>query len=135
MKTQLLRTSLVAVLAAAIGYGQSTPLRADIPFTFVAGGATLPAGAYTVDTGTSGMIILKSAEQKTGAVLYTIPVQSIDIQSASKLIFHRYGSTYLLSQVWTQGDYNGREANVASSERELAKRYKTPDKTVTVSAE
>jgi hypothetical protein len=81
------------------------------------------------------MIILKSAEQKTGAVLYTIPVQSIDIQSASKLIFHRYGSTYLLSQVWTQGDYNGREANVASSERELAKRYKTPDKTVTVSAE
>ena len=88
-----------------------------------------------MDTGTSGMIILKSAEQKAGAVVYTIPVQSIDTQSASNLIFHRYGNTYLLSQVWTQGDYNGRAANLARSERELAKQYKSPSKTVAVPAE
>jgi hypothetical protein len=135
MTTQLFRTSLVALLAALIGYGQSSPLRADIPFSFVAGGATLPAGAYTVDTSTGGIIVVKSVKQKASAVIFTMSVQSPDIQSASKLIFHRFGSTYLLSQVWAQGDYNGRGAMVANSERELAKRYKTPEKSVAVSAE
>jgi hypothetical protein len=135
MKTQLFRTSLIALLAAAIGYGQSPRMYVDIPFSFVAGGAALPAGAYTVDTSTSGVIVVKSAEQKAAAIISTIPVQSVGIQSASKLVFRRYGSTYLLSQIWTLGDYNGREASVGSSERELAKRYKTPAKAVAVSAE
>jgi hypothetical protein len=82
-----------------------------------------------------GIIVVKSVKQKASAVIFTMSVQSPDIQSASKLIFHRFGSTYLLSQVWAQGDYNGRGAMVANSERELAKRYKTPEKSVAVSAE
>jgi hypothetical protein len=136
MNTQFLRTSFVALLTAALGFGQqSIPIYADIPFSFVAGGTILPAGAYTVDTSERGIIVMKSVEQKASAVICTMPVQSFGIQSASKLIFHHFGNTYLLSQVWTQGDYNGREAMVASSERELAKRYKTPNKTVAVSAE
>jgi hypothetical protein len=136
MKTQLLRTSFAALLVAAVGFAQqSTPMRADIPFSFIAGGTTLPAGAYTVDTSTRGIIIVKSVEQKASTAIPTMPVQSLDIQAASKLMFHRYGNTYLLSQVWTQGDYNGREAMVASSERELARRYKAPNKTVAVPAE
>jgi hypothetical protein len=135
MRTQLLRTSLVALLAAVIGYGQTPALRVDIPFSFTAGGATLPAGEYTVDTSIRGIIIVKSVEQKASSITSTMPVQSLDIQSASKLVFHRFGNTYLLSQVWTQGDYNGREANVASTERKLAKQYKAPDKTVAVAAE
>jgi hypothetical protein len=135
MRKQLLRTSVVALLAAAIGYGQSPRMYVDIPFSFVAGGATLPAGAYTVATSTSGVIVVKSAEQKAGAIISTVPVQSVGIQPASKLIFRRYGSTYLLSQIWTLGDYNGRETPVKSSERELAKRYNSPAKTVAVSAE
>jgi hypothetical protein len=135
MKTQLLRTSLVALMAAVIGYGQSSQMRADIPFSFVAGGATLPAGEYTVDMSTRGIIVVKSVEQKASAVIFSMPVESLGVQSSSKLIFHRYGNTYLLSQVWTQGDFNGSEANVASAERKLAKQYKTPDKTVAVAAE
>jgi hypothetical protein len=135
MKTQLLRTSVFALLAAVIGYGQSPRMYVDIPFSFVAGGATLPAGAYTVDTSTSGVIIVRSTEQKASAIISTNPVQSVGIQSTSRLVFHRYGNTYLLSQVWTLGDYNGREAPVKSSERELAKRYNAPAKAVAVSAE
>jgi hypothetical protein len=103
MKTQLLRTSVVALLAAMIGYGQSPRMYVDIPFSFVAGGETLPAGPYTVDTSTPGVIVVKSAEQKASAMVSTIPVQSVDIQPASKLVFRRYGGTYLLSQVWTLG--------------------------------
>jgi len=35
MKTQVLRTSIMALLVAAAGYAQSsTPLRTDIPFSF-----------------------------------------------------------------------------------------------------
>jgi len=81
---------------------------------------------------TPGIIVVKSVEQKASAVIPTMPVESVDVQSASQLVFHRYGNTYLLSQVWSQGDFNGREANVASTERKLAKQYKAPDKTAAV---
>ena len=45
MKTQVLRTSIVALLVAVAGHAQSTlQLHANIPFSFVAGRATLNAG-------------------------------------------------------------------------------------------
>ncbi|HXR35825.1 MAG TPA: hypothetical protein VN754_07760 [Candidatus Binataceae bacterium] len=56
MKTQVLRTSILALLLAVAGHAQSSlPLHANIPFSFVAGSATLDAGPYTVDQGNAGL--------------------------------------------------------------------------------
>ena len=54
MKTNLLQTSLVAVLAAAAAFAQSpTRLHATIPFDFLVGDKVMPAGDYKVDRGPS----------------------------------------------------------------------------------
>ena len=49
MKTQLIQTAIAALTLAAAGYAQSAQdLKVTVPFGFVAGSRTLPAGQYTV---------------------------------------------------------------------------------------
>jgi len=118
MKTHVLRTSIVALLLAVAGQAQSSlPLRANIPFNFVAGGATLNAGRYTVDQGDAGLITVKAADGKATRHLFAATVHCAGKQTASRLVFHRYGDTYLLSQIWTEGNNCGRQVPVTVRER------------------
>jgi hypothetical protein len=129
----VLRTSILALLAAAAGYAQSsTPLRADIPFSFLAGGATLAAGQYTVHQGPSRLISLKSADGKATAIVAAGTVVCAGVQTASKLVFHRYGNIYVLSQVWNEGESCGRQGTASPAERKLVARWKAPHETVLV---
>jgi hypothetical protein len=115
---------------AAAGHAQSSQqLNADIPFNFVAGAATLPAGHYTVNQGSSGLITLNAQARKASAFL-TANSECAGNQSTSRLIFHRYGATYLLFQIWTTGTDCGRQVPVTSRERELAARHRPPDETI-----
>ena len=133
MKTQVLRTSIVALFAAVAGYAQSPlQLRANIPFDFVAGSRTLNAGEYIVDQTISGVISVKSDDGKTGAFVFAGTGRCAGKQTTSRLVFHRYGSTYLLSQVWTEGEKCGRDVPVTARERELAAKTRAPDGTVVV---
>src|SRR5579863_171459 len=131
MKTHVLRTSIMALLLAVAGHAQSSlPLRADIPFNFVAGSTTLNAGEYTVDQGNPGLINLKAADGKGGAFLLVVTGECAGNQTTSRLVFHRYGNTYLLSQIWTAGNTCNRQLPVTSRERELVAKNTTPDETI-----
>jgi hypothetical protein len=131
MKTHVLRTSILALLLAVAGHAQSSlPLHANIPFNFVAGSATLNAGEYTVDQGHAGLINLKAADGKASTFLFAVTGECAGTQTASRLVFHRYGNTYLLSQIWTAGNNCDRQVPVTSRERELVARNTTPDETI-----
>jgi len=135
MKTHVLRTSIVALLAAVAAHAQSSlPLRANIPFNFVAGNVTFNAGHYTVFQEKAGLIAVRSADRKANAYLLTGAVQSAGVQRASRMVFHRYGSTYILAEIWTSGDNRGRLAVVTRRERELAAKNKTPDDNIVIAA-
>src|SRR5579863_168 len=103
MNTQVLRTSIVSLLLAVAGHAQSPLhlLRADIPFEFQAGGATLNAGSYTVNQTIPGVVTVKSDAGKTSAFVIAPMGRCVATQTGSRLVFHRYGSTYLLSEIWT----------------------------------
>ena len=73
---------------------------------------------------------MKSDDGKAGAFLFAATTQSAGIQSGSRLVFHRYGTTYLLSQIWTEGNNLGRQVPVTSRERELEARQTVPDETI-----
>ena len=51
MKKLFTATSLLAALAAAPAFAQTTVVRANVPFEFHAGGAVLPAGEYEFTDG------------------------------------------------------------------------------------
>jgi hypothetical protein len=148
MRKQTLKavTMLISIIAlafatavAATAQSRSQKIRADIPFDFVVGDKTLAAGEYVVGSLTSttseGLAISSSdgnhrALRLTNAVISSAPKPSM-------LIFHRYGNTYFLAQVWTQGATEGRELVRSkaerSAERELASNARP--EVVTVSAD
>jgi len=112
------------------------PLLASIPFQFTAGRMTLPAGEYRVQKvrdGSSALLIRST--DGTGATMVITSAASVNAPPAkSKLIFHRYGNRYFLTQVWSAGSSQGRELPKSAKEKEqaLLARNEAPDQVTIV---
>lgn len=121
MKTRLLCTfgALLLAVVSLHAQGVSTVLTANVPFDFQAGSAALPAGVYSVDLRTAGMVRLISADRKSAAIIPTMGKETLKYNETSKLIFNRYGESYFLSQVWGPG-LSGREIAKSRREKEAA---------------
>ena len=131
MKTNLLRTSIAAVLAAAAAFAQiSTPVQANVPFDFIVAGQTMHAGPYTVKQATPAVLIVKAADGKANAAVMGVGMHSLFSQEGCRLVFHRYGNTYFLSEIWSSGS-DGQKLPETRREREMAARV-TPPNTVIV---
>lgn len=111
-----LSTALAVVAANA-----QDKVAARIPFTFRAGKSVLPAGEYTFSTiGPAGTVLVRSIEQKANAMLIANAVQASQRPAGGKLVFHRYGDTYFLSQVWKPGSERGHQFIPTRAEQEMA---------------
>ena len=97
------------------------PLRATIPFDFNLRGKTLPAGKYEIrriaDSPESLMIY--NSENHQTVVFETDAVQSRQIAHKGEILFHRYGDSYFLYEIWTPGLDMGRELPPSRAERRL----------------
>jgi len=121
----------VAVLLAAVSMAQTKrgDVMADIPFPFVVAGQTLPAGHYILSPATdSALRIQGSAHQ--GTFVPTNITQRSASDSSCKVVFHRYGDSYFLSQIWVTGEARGRELIRSRAERELAAKTAAMENTV-----
>jgi hypothetical protein len=120
-----LRSALLGLglLLAASAAQAQTNVKADIPFDFVVGNQSMPAGEYTVVAQGSGSpaIWIRSEDGKATAVSLTNACVSADPSDKTKLIFHRLAGQYFLSQIWTEGNSSGRELRKSSVEMHLAK--------------
>jgi len=105
---------------------------AIIPFPFVVAGHTLPAGLYIVSPINQNTLRLHESTS-TGMLVPTNTAQRPRSDDSSKLVFHRYESTYFLSQVWITGSDRGREVRRSPAEFELAAKMHK-GKTVVVAA-
>ena len=111
----------MAVAAVSARAQAGFVLAANIPFDFVVGKQTLPAGEYRIEqlSGRS-VLLIRSTDGHTSTVVMTMPALANDWQSESKLVFNRYGDQYFLSQIWTAGNQSGRELYKSPRETELA---------------
>lgn len=98
------------------------PLVVNIPFAFVAGNATLPAGEYRIQKwdGNSPVLLIQCSDPAESAMVITNAAEAKELQSESKLVFKRYGKRYFLSQVWTAGSIRGRQLFKSPREKEMA---------------
>ena len=72
MKTRTLAAFVIGLAAAGFASAQEVSLRATVPFSFVVGNKTMPAGEYRVSMGVSqGTTIIHGAG--VAAVSLTIP--------------------------------------------------------------
>ena len=125
MKKQALVMATLFVLSlivAAQVAKADEPMLVNIPFAFVAGNATLPAGEYRVQKldGNSAVVLIRCSDASAAAMVLSNAAQAKEPQTQSKLIFKRYENRYFLSQVWTAGSIRGRELLKSRAEKEIA---------------
>jgi hypothetical protein len=126
--------SLLLPLSAIHVYGQGKTLtrEAKIPFDFSVGDKTFPAGVYSVTRVNPEKIMLRlsSDDGREAIHIMTNSVQAKESPKTGKLIFHRYGETYFLSQIWESDEIQGRQLlksrTERSVERDLAMRGEGP---------
>jgi hypothetical protein len=122
----LMVTLALAAATAVVANGQSqTRLVAQVPFDFVVGDKTLRAGEYHVNSlNDSGNPIVIKNDDGDRAVRSTYTAERRDKQLRAKLVFHRYGSTYFLSQIWMAGETIGGELPKTRQERAIERELK-----------
>jgi hypothetical protein len=113
----------LALLMTAAAHAQTIHLKVNVPFSFTAGGVTLPAGNYDVLSEGNGdkVLSIRDFRTKAGALVLSNSCESLRPSLSSKLIFHRYGQRYFLSEVWVQGNTLGHQVPAGSREVEIAK--------------
>lgn len=122
----LMVTLALAAASAAVANGQSSArLTAHVPFDFVVADQTLRSGEYRVgaiDQAGESIAIRNSAGDSV--IRLSAARERSDRVKTAKLVFHRYGSTYFLSQVWMAGEGTGRELTKSKSERAIQRELK-----------
>jgi len=119
----LLASALFLFAAASARQAQAQQsLVVDIPFEFVAGHATLPAGEYYVQSASSGsdITLIRRGDSRASAMVLSMATETLNPQSKSKLIFNQYGNRYFLSQFWIEGSRRGRALPTTAREKEAA---------------
>lgn len=100
----------------------TTLAKAEIPFDFVVGQKTLPAGEYAIGPGNNtnkDILWIKKADSRATANVVTFGQNIKRQQAGPYLVFNRYGDQYFLSQVWTEFDQVGRQVAKSAHEKEL----------------
>ncbi len=118
----LMTIGFSAVLGSSLMVGQSKPSgKADIPFGFYVHNTALPAGSYTLqETGTSGVVQIRN--NSTGESMVTMaPANRSGRFEDSKLVFHKYGDRYFLSELWLTGGAGIDCVPMGKLEREIGK--------------
>jgi hypothetical protein len=136
MKSRLARMALLALGVAAFGYAQI--LVAEIPFNFQIGEQIYTAGRYQLSPNVlrgdpSAVWVIRSDETRTTAVFQThFGAQKFEPPRVGRLVFHRYGRTSFLFEVWIGGRNTSSQLPLSRCERDLARSTRLVAEVVTV---
>jgi hypothetical protein len=124
MKTQMLRTAVFVgvLLAVSAAVAQTSPgdVIVNVPFSFVVANHQMQPGRYIVTPVTDGFLRIFNTEDSKDQLF--VGVHSVESSKPTdpKLVFHRYGSSYFLTQVWNGNSDIGREVPKSKAEKEIA---------------
>jgi hypothetical protein len=100
------RTFAIALIVAATfitagsAFAQEGQVKANVPFSFTVGNSTVPAGTYTISSRMTSPHLLSINNWDKGVHVLTIGQPDQDNPKlADKLVFHRYGNQYFLSEI------------------------------------
>jgi hypothetical protein len=132
--TTRIRTLLGSILLLMATMASAQTVQVTVPFSFVAGSKNLPAGNYMVelntDSGTRGVIVLRGDGQQPILLLVANGKGHLAAPEHSQLVFHRYGTSFFLAELRTEGDSTGRVLATSDREKEMAHNSRPDQKIV-----
>ena len=117
-----LMVAFTFVVAVGSANAQSSRrLTADVPFDFQIGDKTFASGAYEVKAITNGgsALVIRSEKSQQSITRLTNTIVPVKRNTTARLVFHKYGDSYFLAEVWSGGDYAGRQLLESKRERSL----------------
>jgi hypothetical protein len=97
--TALALFSIAGFVSIGQAMAQDHAVQATIPFEFRAGNKVLPAGTYTITTGTDNLIVITNHTQPA---VVTVALRDGRESRKSELVFNQYGDRYFLSEILCQ---------------------------------
>lgn len=99
-------------------------IQANVPFTFVVGDTTLPAGKYDIkvlDGDSLNVLELRSVHGYASVVFDTenAEARGDQVMNKGELVFDKIGDTYFLSQIWMAGSASGSQLVKSRMEKRL----------------
>jgi hypothetical protein len=132
--TSVTRSALIAC-ALAFGVFASSPTAkaqsgsiigtASVPFAFQAGSQVLPAGAYEIHRVSKNLLDLRGPNQVRHFVLVNA-AETRQAPDKGTMVFHHFGDTYFLSQIWEAGANFGAECAESQAEKEISRKTNRP---------
>jgi hypothetical protein len=121
--------ALTVLLLATAAQAQTTDVKASIPFAFVVGNHSYPAGDYTVKSMSqnSGAIRIDNADESEKGITLSSACEKPRPATQTTLVFQRLGNNYFLYQIWTEGNALGREFPKSKTQVQLAKNDSKPE--------
>jgi hypothetical protein len=122
MKTTHILLTMALLLGSVSTYAQEIRpfMKTSIPFGFIVGNQSFPAGDYTISSVQSQHLILLQSTNGTHVTFAgTNAKYALEPSAHSKLVFQHSGSAYFLSEIWKQGDTSGRELLGGKRRKEL----------------
>ena len=116
--TSLLSIGIALVAVAAV-QAQDKSVAASVPFSFYMGSIAMPQGAYTVAELAHGSVISLRSKDTTKSITAQAIAGKKEAGPA-RLVFHRYGESYFLAEIWTGDGSVGEALGPSPREKELA---------------
>ena len=130
-------TGLVLLLAVAAplhaGSILNHEMTVSVPFGFIAGDKSLPAGDYSVQVNPERGSVVLHQEGQSPLILLTNQRESTNTPPRGKLVFKRYGANFFLSEVLNQDNATGQALTPSAAEKEMAHK-KQPEQILVVQA-
>ncbi len=127
-KASVIILALMVLLAipASTLYAQSEGTWFKIPFPFVVAEKQMPAGYYHVESLYWNAVGIQRSGGNAGVITQCQPT-TLPSGAAPKLIFHKYGDRYFLSDARLPNMDSGRKFSVTREEVEFASKLPKPE--------
>lgn len=110
------------LLVAGSAIGQTIRVHADVPFDFVVGNKTLPAGMYDVKTISdrdNTQLLVQAQDGHASMLALSNSAENFKPADKTKLVFKKYRNQYFLAEIWTAGSIRGHRLPKSNREKEL----------------
>lgn len=138
--TAVMSLTFLPLVSAASAQGLHDKMAVLVPFDFTVSQKTFGSGEITINrvSQSNQALMIRSADGQQNEIRLTRGVLARGFTDKAKLVFHKYGNQYFLTEVWESGSDVGFRlptcARERSLEREVAKSAAPPAERVIVLA-
>lgn len=112
-----LTLAALSFLTAVTGFAQNK-VKADVPFAFQVGKASLPSGTYIVSEIGDHSIMIRNTSAVNSALTNYNSADALKTGSP-RMLFHKYGNTYFLAEIWGGSGASAMQLLETDREKEL----------------